>query len=112
MTILSNINAGISIKKVREFFNEGKKIIYQLVLYKILLDSKNVICNVYLYFISDTFVWEFEIKTRASRPISLMMHLNTTTRFEKEKVEKGKKDGWKKRKMSYKQKKNYSYVCI
>lgn len=33
----------------------------------------------------------FETKTGAPRPISPMMHLNTTARFEKEKVEKEEK---------------------
>ncbi|KAI5412383.1 DNA glycosylase/AP lyase ROS1 isoform X3 [Lathyrus oleraceus] len=58
----SAITRGMSAEKVREFFNEG------------------YIC-----------VRAFETKTGAPRPISPMMHLNTTARFEKEKVEKEKK---------------------
>lgn len=51
MTILSNINACILAEKVKEFFNVNKKTIYQLVLYKFLVDSKKKIYKVYFYFI-------------------------------------------------------------
>ncbi|XP_058779731.1 DNA glycosylase/AP lyase ROS1-like [Vicia villosa] len=58
----SAITRGMSAEKVREFFNEG------------------YIC-----------VRAFDTKTGAPKPISSLLHLNTTARFEKERVEKEKK---------------------
>ncbi|KAL5081871.1 hypothetical protein RYX36_010292 [Vicia faba] len=58
----SAITRGMSAEKVREFFNQG------------------YIC-----------VRAFDIKTGAPRPISTLLHQNTTARFEKDRVEKEKK---------------------
>jgi hypothetical protein len=56
---------------------------YQLIMYKFLLDDKNTICDVHLYFIGFICVRAIDTITGAPRPILSILHRKTTAKVGK-----------------------------